>query len=50
MAAVRSGGSRKVGDFRRAGCWLEASRGNSQESATENRPPASGVGKGETVR
>ena len=37
----------------RAGCWLTASRGDPQESATENRPPMAsgpGTGKGETVR
>lgn len=38
----------------RAGCWLTARRGNSTESATENKPPpdahkAAG-GKGETGR
>jgi hypothetical protein len=36
-----------------AGCWLTASRGDSKESATENRPPGVRAtvrpGKGETV-
>jgi hypothetical protein len=42
--------------LRRAGCWLTASRGDPQESATENKPPMGGglraavTGKGETVR
>jgi hypothetical protein len=27
-------------ELHRAGCWLTASRGDSQESATENKPPA----------
>ena len=42
--------------LRRAGCWLTASRGDPQESATENKPPmddglwAGVTGKGETVR
>ena len=41
--------------LRRAGCWLTASRGDPQDSATENRPPmarsrnGAGTGKGETV-
>jgi hypothetical protein len=40
----------------RAGCWRDASRGDPQESATENRPPmgrpgdGAVTGKGETVR
>ncbi len=46
-------------ELHRAGCWLTASRGDSKESATENKPPASQgapqgdflrTGKGETVR
>jgi hypothetical protein len=36
-------------ELRRAGCWLMASRGDSQDSATENKPPVK-AGKGETVR
>ena len=38
----------------RAGCWLTASRGDPQDSATERKPPMAGLrvrtGKGETVR
>ena len=38
----------------RAGCWLTASRGDPQDSATESKPPMAGLrartGKGETVR
>ena len=46
-----SGGRRGKSGLRRAGCWLTASRGDSKDSATENRPPApQGAGKGETVR
>ena len=42
-----SGGRRGKSGLRRAGCWLTASRGDSKESATENRPPApQGVGQG----
>ena len=40
--------------LRRAGCWLTASRGDPQESATERKPPMAGLrartGKGERVR
>ncbi len=40
-------------ELHRAGCWPTASRGDSQESATENKPPPGASakgGKGETVR
>ena len=40
--------------LRRAGCWLTASRGDPQDSATERKPPMAGprarTGKGEKVR
>ena len=40
--------------LRRAGCWLTASRGDPQDSATERKPPMAGLqartGKGERVR
>ena len=51
VAAGPSGARRGKSGLRRAGCWLTASRGDSKDSATENRPPApQGAGKGETVR
>jgi hypothetical protein len=37
----------------RVGCWLTASRRESEDSATENKPPTKGkpeVGQGEKVR
>jgi len=34
-----TGPGRGKSGLRRAGCWLTASRGDPQESATENRPP-----------
>ena len=39
MVAARHRPGRGRSGLRRAGCWLTASRGDSQESATENRPP-----------
>ncbi len=50
---ARTGPGRGRSGLRRAGCWLTASRGDPQDSATENRPPMAGMartGKGETVR
>src|SRR4029077_20094441 len=40
VAAGPSGARRGKSGLRRAGCWLTASRGDSRDSATENRPPA----------
>ena len=39
VAAGPSGARRGKSGLRRAGCWLTASRGDSKDSATENRPP-----------
>ena len=69
MVASRSGGrvsrpstwrpsARGTSGLHRARCWITPSRGDPQESATENRPPMAGpapwrglrTGKGETVR
>ena len=51
----RSAGScRGRSGLHRAGCWLTASRGDPQDSATERKPPMAGLrartGKGERVR
>ena len=51
VAAGPKGFRRGKSGLQRAGCWLTASRGDSKESATENKPPSvSAGGKGETVR
>ncbi len=34
-------GARGKSELQRARCWLTASRGDSKESATENKPPKS---------
>ena len=49
-----AGSCRGRSGLRRAGCWLTASRGDPQDSATERKPPMAGLaartGKGERVR
>ena len=36
---ARKGPGRGTSGLRRAGCWVTPSRGDSQDSATEKRPP-----------
>ena len=49
-----AGSCRGRSGLHRAGCWLTASRGDPQDSATERKPPMAGLrartGKGERVR
>src|SRR3984885_15008094 len=49
-----AGSCRGRSGLHRAGCWLTASRGDPQDSATERKPPRAGLrartGKGEKVR
>ena len=42
MVATRRRPGRGRSGLHRAGCWLTASRGDPQDSATENRPPMAG--------
>ena len=41
---LRRGPCRGRSGLHRAGCWLTASRGDPQDSATESRPPMAGLG------
>ncbi len=52
IGETRPGTGRGRSGLRRAGCWLTASRGDPQDSATESRPPMAlrRTGKVETVR
>ena len=50
MVAARRRPGRGKSGLHRAGCWLTASRGDPQESATENRPPMAGPRGPDQVR